>query len=285
MPASIEQHALESVRRADRRRGTGEHARRRPTSRASAARRSRARTAPRSSASSRHEVPWVGCQYPTPALAQEAGMSTRRVRRLPLRRRACSTGTPSASGCSATPTASTPPRRCGSSATRPTSGSRSRGRSDAGRRRRRQHPGRRVLRLPGRGLRRGRDRVHRVPGRLQRARDQRASGSASRAGGSSTPPRRRTRTSCVETLDSDDGARRLGELGIGCNPGHHALHAEHAVRREDRRHRPPRARQRHARPRRDERVRASTGTSSRTSACRGRGSSSTARSSSRTARG
>ena len=24
----------------------------------------------------RHEVPWVGCQYPTPALAQEAGMST-----------------------------------------------------------------------------------------------------------------------------------------------------------------------------------------------------------------
>ena len=24
----------------------------------------------------RHEMPWVGCQYPTPALAQEAGMST-----------------------------------------------------------------------------------------------------------------------------------------------------------------------------------------------------------------
>lgn len=24
----------------------------------------------------RHEVPWVGCQYPTPALAQEAGMAT-----------------------------------------------------------------------------------------------------------------------------------------------------------------------------------------------------------------
>ena len=24
----------------------------------------------------RHEVPWIGCQYPTPALAQEAGMST-----------------------------------------------------------------------------------------------------------------------------------------------------------------------------------------------------------------
>jgi aminopeptidase len=25
----------------------------------------------------RHEVPWVGCQYPTPALAQDAGMATR----------------------------------------------------------------------------------------------------------------------------------------------------------------------------------------------------------------
>jgi aminopeptidase len=25
----------------------------------------------------RHEVPWVGCQFPTPALAQEAGMGTR----------------------------------------------------------------------------------------------------------------------------------------------------------------------------------------------------------------
>ena len=24
----------------------------------------------------RHELPWVGCQYPTPALAQEAGMAT-----------------------------------------------------------------------------------------------------------------------------------------------------------------------------------------------------------------
>ena len=23
----------------------------------------------------------------------------------------------------------------------------------------------------------------------------------------------------IETLDSDEGARRLGELGIGCNPG------------------------------------------------------------------
>src|SRR5213078_1898312 len=23
-----------------------------------------------------HELPWVGCQYPTPALAQDAGMST-----------------------------------------------------------------------------------------------------------------------------------------------------------------------------------------------------------------
>ena len=48
----------------------------------------------------------------------------------------------------------------------------------------------------------------------------------------------------LEQLDSDEGARRIGELGIGCNPGHHAAHEEHALRREDRRHDPPRARQR-----------------------------------------
>ena len=51
-------------------------------------------------------------------------------------------------------------------------------------------------------------------------------------------------------------------------PRDHAVHAEHALRREDRRHGPPRARQRDARPRRHERLRASTGTSSRTSGCR-----------------
>ena len=49
----------------------------------------------------------------------------------------------------------------------------------------------------------------------------RSAGSAcgSRAAASSTPRRRRTRTFLLETLDSDEGARRLGELGIGCNPG------------------------------------------------------------------
>ena len=31
--------------------------------------------------------------------------------------------------------------------------------------------------------------------------------------------RRRTRRYLIETLDTDEGARRLGELGIGCNPG------------------------------------------------------------------
>ena len=47
----------------------------------------------------------------------------------------------------------------------------------------------------------------------------------------------------ISTLDTDEGARRLGELGIGCNSGHHALHEERRLRREDRRNRAPRRRQ------------------------------------------
>ena len=46
----------------------------------------------------------------------------------------------------------------------------------------------------------------------------------------------------LRTLDTDDGARRLGELGIGCNPASSA-HEERRVRREDGRHDPPRHRQ------------------------------------------
>ena len=89
----------------------------------------------------------------------------------------------------------------------------------------------------------------------------------------------------LETLDSDEGARRLGELGIGCNPGITRYMRNTLF---------------------DEKIDgtvhlalgnglspisaastspASTGTSSRTCACRARGSSSTARSSSRTVRG
>jgi MFS family permease len=89
----------------------------------------------------------------------------------------------------------------------------------------------------------------------------------------------------VEMLDSDAGARRLGELGIGCNPGitrymRNTLFDEkidgtvHLA-----------LGQRHARTSAGRTSLASTGTSSRTCGCPARGSSSTARSSSRTVRG
>ena len=107
------------------------------------------------------EIPWVTCRYPTPALAQEAGMSLSGVRGLPLRRRASSTGTPRARRCSGSRSASTKRKRCGSSDTRPTSASASTA-ARAGRRRALQHARRRGLLLPGRGLDRGRRHLLRV---------------------------------------------------------------------------------------------------------------------------
>ena len=47
----------------------------------------------------------------------------------------------------------------------------------------------------------------------------------------------------IDTLDTDEGARRLGELGIGCNPGIQRFMKNTALRREDRRHGAPRRRQ------------------------------------------
>ena len=61
--------------------------------------------------------------------------------------------------------------------------------------------------------------LHGVPGRVRGPRGARASACASRAAASSTPPQTTNEAYLLETLDSDDGARRLGELGIGCNPG------------------------------------------------------------------
>ena len=60
----------------------------------------------------------------------------------------------------------------------------------------RQHARRRVLRLPGRDVRRGHDRLHRVPGGLAAAATCAASGCASRRAGSSTPRPTPRRSSC-----------------------------------------------------------------------------------------
>ena len=46
----------------------------------------------------------------------------------------------------------------------------------------------------------------------------------------------------IEMLDTDEGARRLGELGIGTNYGIDRRHQGDPARREDRRHGPPRRR-------------------------------------------
>ena len=148
---------------------------------------------------------------------------------------------------------------------------------DEGRRRRRQHARRRVLLLPGRGLRRGRDHVRRVSRRSTPAGTSPASACASRAAASSTPPPSANEEFLLEMLDTDEGARRARRARHRLQPGHHALHEEHALRREDRRHRPPRARQRHPRHRRHERVRDPLG-HRQGPARRAAGSSSTARS-------
>ena len=141
----------------------------------------------------RHEVPWIGCQYPTPALAQEAGMSTdafadflfgaclidwaELAERLQRRAdhfdqaeevRIVGEGTDLGSRWPA---------------------------ADARLIARRQPPRWRVLRLPGRGLDRRRDRLHRVPGPVlgSRAEPDRLRFEAAR---SSTRAPTRTRTSC-----------------------------------------------------------------------------------------
>ena len=56
-----------------------------------------------------------------------------------------------------------------------------------------------------------------------------------------------------QALATDDGAKRLGELGIGCNEGITKPMGLGAVRREDRGHDPPRARRQLHVPRRHER--------------------------------
>ena len=67
-------------------------------------------------------------------------------------------------------------------------------------------------------------------------------------------------------LATDDGARYLGEIGIGTNFGIDAPDGDDPLRREDRRHRPPRARALLSRDRRQEPSPRCTGTSSATCA-------------------
>ena len=70
-----------------------------------------------------------------------------------------------------------------------------------------------------------------------------ACASASRAARSSTRRAERGEEFLIEMLDTDEGARRLGELGIGTNYGIAAGTERDPARREDRRHRPHGGRQ------------------------------------------
>ena len=84
--------------------------------------------------------------------------------------------------------------------------------------RRAQHARRRVLHRAGRGLGQRRDQLL-LPGQLRRPRRCRACGCASRTARSWTRRRRSGEDFLVEMLDTDEGARRLGEIGIGTNYG------------------------------------------------------------------
>ena len=164
------------------------------------------------------DLHWVGGQFPTPALAQDAGMSTdafadflfgavlrdwdaerERMSRYAELFEAAERGAHRRrrDRPDAVDRGAEVQRRCG----------------------RREPSRRRVLHLAGRGLGGGRDHVRRVPGRVPGPRGARRSGCASRAAASSTRRRRASEEFLLSTLDTDEGARRLGELGIGCNPG------------------------------------------------------------------
>ncbi len=79
----------------------------------------------------------------------------------------------------------------------------------------------------------------------------------------------RARTSCSQMLDMDAGARFLGEFAIGTNYDITRFTQKHPVRREDRRHRPLRARRRLPRDRQHQ-PSACTGTWSATCAAAAR---------------
>ena len=210
-------------------------------------------------------------------------MSTRGVRRLPLRRLPARLGR----GARAHAAIRRPVRRRGGGADR-RRGDRppalDRGQSmlvDAGGA---NIPGGEFFGCPVEDSAEGVDRVHRVPGRLQRSR---AQGHPASLRGR---PRGRRVGGDERGLPARDARHRRRRAPARrarhrLQPRDHALHAEHAVRREDRRHRPRRARQRLARPRREQRLAHPLGHRQGPPRCPGRGSSSTARSSSATAPG
>ena len=122
------------------------------------------------------------------------------------------------------------------------------------------------------------------PGRLLRQRGRRVLGSCSKRGCIVEATAREGEAFLLQTLDTDDGVTPAGRARHRLQPGHPALHEERRVRREDRRHGPSRGRQLVHVDGRQERELRSTGTSSRTSEARA-GSTPTAGSCRKTAAG
>ena len=83
-------------------------------------------------------------------------------------------------------------------------------------------PGGEFFYSPARGLGGRRDRVLGVPLELPGARVRGHPPRLPRTARSSRPRRRRARAMLHALIDRDEGARRIGELGIGCNPASRA---------------------------------------------------------------
>ena len=182
-------------------------------------------------------VPEVRCDFPTRVLRAPGRPLARRVRGRLLRRPACATGT--RRGARMQPVLERFDRARAGADRRAGHRPDAEPRRPHGRDRRRapERPRRGGLLLPGRGLGRGDDPL-RLPVRAR----SRASGSCSAAARSSR--RRRTAGEDVlhQALETDAGARRLRRARARLQRGDHAPPPQRPLRREDGRHRAPRAR-------------------------------------------
>ena len=140
------------------------------------------------------------------------------VRGLLLRRRAARLGRGVEGDAQRCSSASTPPTRCTSSAAETDLTLSLRGRNGRGRRRPREHARRRVLLLAARGLGR-RDDLLRRADRARRRRRSTGIRLTFREGRVEEASAEQGEDALLAALDMDDGARFVGELGIGCNAG------------------------------------------------------------------
>ena len=163
------------------------------------------------------EVPWVICEYPTNAAAQEAGMTLAEYEEF-VYGAVLLDWDAEASGCPGSPSSSTRPTRCGSSATGPTSRSRSPAAAERSTTATSTCRAARSSTRRSRTRSKARSRSASFP-RSTSATRCRASGFVFERGRIVDASAASGEDFLLRTLDTDEGARSLGELGIGCNPG------------------------------------------------------------------